>query len=159
MKKIIITLALGVCIVSALSAQVEGKNIGFRFGPGFGNSAEISYQHPLGNANRLEADLGWGSSGLSLTGVYQWVWNLSDLADGFNWYAGVGGGIGSYNFDYLTDKNKTKVTTLGVLGQIGLEYQFEIPLTVSVDYRPGLYFASGLNSSFDGICLSARYRF
>jgi hypothetical protein len=26
----------------------------------------------------------------------QWVWNIDG---GFNWYAGVGGGLGSYSYD------------------------------------------------------------
>lgn len=159
MKKMFFALALVVSSLGALSAQADSKTIGLRMGGGFGYGAEVSYQQPIGIANRVEVDLGLNRSGFGLSGIYQWVWDFSELADGFNWYAGVGGGIGSYNFDYLTDKNKANVTTLGVLGQIGLEYQFEIPLTISVDYRPGIYFASGLNSSFDGICLSARYRF
>ncbi len=136
---------------SALSAQVDGKAIGIRFGYG----GELSYQHPMGDANRLEFDLGLTHYGFGLNGVYQWVWDLSALADGFNWYAGAGLGLGSYDYDD-SDKNDFG---LGILGQIGLEYNFNIPLQLSLDYRPGFFFGNGFNPSYDGICLAARFKF
>jgi len=159
MKRIILVLTLAVSLVGALSAQVDGKAIGLRFGGGIGYGAEVSYQHPLGNANRLEIDLGANSGGFGLNGVYQWVWDLSELADGFNWYAGVGAGLGSYNFSYNSNSGANKVVNLGVLGQVGLEYNFKVPVQLSLDYRPGIYVLNGFDSSVDGICLSARYRF
>lgn len=146
MKKFIITLALVVSFAGALSAQVDGKAIGLRFNYG---GAEISYQHPLGNANRVELDLGLNSWGLGLNGIYHWVWDLSALADGFNWYAGVGAGVGIHNSFF----------GVGVLGQIGIEYKFNIPLQLSLDYRPGIYVLPAFHGSYDGVCLSARYCF
>jgi hypothetical protein len=154
MKKMFLTLALVVSMVGTLSAQVDGKAIGLRFGGLYGSGAEISYQHPLGDANRLEVDLGLNYHGLGLNGIYQWVWDLSALSEGFKWYAGVGGGIGTYRTSSLS-------TGLGVniLGQIGIEYNFNIPLQLSLDYRPGYYVLPTLGGSYDGVCLSARYRF
>ncbi len=158
MKKTILLFVL-IITIGALKAQVDNKTIGLRLGSGFGYGAEISYQQPLSKTNRLELDLGLNSWGFGLNGVYQWVWDLSELADGFNWYAGVGAGIGSYNFKYNTLPNNPSNLSIGVLGQIGIEYKFEIPLTLSLDYRPGLYFLNGFNSSYDGICIAGRYRF
>ena len=151
MKKIVLTLALMLSMFSALSAQVDGKAIGIRFGYG----GELSYQHPMGNANRLELDLGITQHGLGLNGVYQWVWDLSTLADGFNWYAGVGLGLGSYDYGDLNNNS----FSLGVLGQVGIEYNFNIPLQLSLDYRPGIFVGNGFNPSYDGICLAARFKF
>ncbi|MDD5185178.1 MAG: hypothetical protein PHS84_07970 [Paludibacter sp.] len=153
MKRLIFTLALAVSLVGALSAQVDGKAIGLRFGGFAGDGAEVSYQQPLGNANRLELDLGLNHYGFGLSGVYQWVWDLSSLSDGFNWYAGVGANIGSYNYYSSSPLN------VGVLGQIGIEYNFNIPLQLSLDYRPGIFLLNGFYPVYDGICLSARYRF
>lgn len=153
-----LTLAL-VGIVCAAGAQVSGKAIGLRFSPGFGNSAEISYLHPLGNANRLEADMGLSTNGLFLTGVYQWVWDLSELADGFNWYAGVGGNIGLWNGNSTSSLYKSGLS-LGVAGQIGIEYNFNIPLQLSLDYRPIINVIPTLgNGYFDGVALGVRYKF
>ena len=159
MKKIFLTLALVVSMVSAIKVQADNKAIGLRLGGGFGGGAEISYQQPLDKSNRLEVDLGLNSWGFGLNGIYQWVWDLSDLGDGFNWYAGVGAGIGTYNFNYGNDIHANRDFSIGVLGQVGLEYKFEIPLTLSLDYRPGIYFVPSFNGTYDGICLGARYRF
>lgn len=154
MRKFILTFALIVSVFVGLNAQVDGKAIGLRFGGFDGYGAEVSYQHPLGKANRLEVDLGVNHYGFGLGGVYQWVWDLSDLAPGFNWYAGVGASLGSYDF------NDTKHDFgIGALGQIGLEYNFNIPLQISVDYRPGIYLIPRIDGLYDGICLSARYKF
>ena len=159
MKKVFLTLALVVSMAGALKAQADNKAIGVRVGSGFGYGAEISYQQPLSKVNRLEVDLGANSWGFGLNGIYQWVWDLSDLADGFNWYAGVGAGIGSYNFKYANDTHAPSDFSIGVLGQVGLEYKFEIPLTLSLDYRPGIFVVPSFNGTYDGICLGVRYRF
>ena len=159
MKKIFLTLTLIVSMVSAIKAQTDNKAIGLRLGGGFGGGAEISYQQPLDKTNRLEVDLGLNSWGFGLNGIYQWVWDLSDLGDGFNWYAGIGAGVGTYNFNYGNDIHANRDFSIGVLGQVGLEYKFEIPLTLSLDYRPGIYFVPSFNGTYDGICLGARYRF
>jgi hypothetical protein len=148
-KKFFLTLALSLSLVGALQAQSIGKAIGVRFGYG----GEISYQQPLGNANRLELDLGLNYYGFGLNGIYQWVWNLSSLAEGFNWYAGIGAGVGSYNYYSGSPLN------IALLGQVGIEYNFNIPLQLSLDYRPGFYLLNGFYPTYDGICLGARYRF
>jgi len=46
-----------------------------------------------------------------------------------------------------------------ILGQIGLEYNFDIPLRLSLDYRPGVQLnASGSGFVADQIAISVRYR-
>ena len=151
MKKILFAFVLVMGSFMALNAQVDGKAIGIRFGYG----AEISYQHPLGNTNRLELDLGLTHYGAALNGIYQWVWDLSELADGFNWYAGVGAGLGMFDYGSI---NKNALS-IGLLGQVGIEYNFNIPLQLSLDYRPGVFVLNGFNTSLDGFCVSARYKF
>jgi len=152
MKKMFFAFLLLLSIAGSVNAQVDGKAIGIRFGYG----GEISYQQPLGNANRLELDLGLDHYGFGLSGVYQWVWDLSTLADGFNWYAGFGAAVGSFDFD---SNNGSRALNVGLLGQVGIEYNFNIPIQLSLDYRPGFYFLNGSNPTYDGICLAARYRF
>jgi len=148
MKKVILSIILVVGFVSALNAQVGKRAIGVRFGGFAGNGAELSYQQPLG-ANRLELDLGLNGWGLGINGLYQWVKPLPQLAEGFDWYLGAGAGLGLSKGSF----------GIGILGQIGLEYNFEFPLQLSIDYRPGLYFLPAFSGSYDGVCLSARYRF
>jgi hypothetical protein len=150
MKKIFLTLAMVVSIVGA-NAQVKGNAIGLRLA-NEANGGEISFQAPLGHANRLELDLGlnhWSGthSGAELTGVYQWVWDLNQLATGLNWYAGLGGSVGTYTSNF----------GIGFVGQLGLEYNFNIPLQISLDWRPTLF--NTYNTYYGGNGLSIRYRF
>lgn len=149
MKKSILVVAFVSLFVSATFSQVDGKALGLRFGGISFQDAEISYQHPLGNSNRLEFGLGTSDWGLGLTGIYQWVWDLSALADGFNWYAGAGGVVGIHS----------QKLGLGLAGQVGIEYNFNIPLQLSLDYRPNFFLFSNYKNPYDGICLSVRYKF
>lgn len=147
MKKKLIIAALLIGSAGFASAQVEGKNIGVRFG----NAGEISYQHPLSSNNRLELDLGvgaWSYGGVYLSGVYQWVWDLSQLAPGFNWYAGAGASLGI-----------NSGLGLGALGQVGIEYNFNVPIQLSLDWRPTFYLIPGTHFGYDGIALGIRYKF
>ena len=151
MKKLILALALAVSLVGALSAQVEGKAIGVRFANEF-NGGELTFQTALGRSNRLELDLGlnnWSNSnsGVQVTGVYQWVWGLNEVATGLNWYAGLGASVGNY----------TSNLGLGFVGQLGLEYNFNIPLQISLDWRPTIF--NSYYTYYGGNGLSLRYRF
>lgn len=137
--------------------DIADNTIGLRLGDSDGFGAEISYQRALGDNNRLEVDLGWrtGSAynGFKLAGLYQWVWVL----DGdFNWYAGVGGGVGSYSFDNNAIDDETFVFAAG---DIGVEYNFDIPLQLALDFRPELGFGDYRDDLDFDIALSVRYRF
>lgn len=151
MKKIIFTLILAAGIFTAASAQVAGSAIGARLTYG----AELSYQHALSDANRLELDLGWAAGSTALTGAYHWVNSISSVS-GLNWFIGPGAGVGVYS---VAD-NKLGFTA-GIVGQIGLEYNFSFPLQLSLDYRPGINFRIGgekpIDPSYYGVALGIRY--
>ncbi|HEY5590283.1 MAG TPA: hypothetical protein VIK55_04625 [Paludibacter sp.] len=150
MRKLIFTLAFVVSFVGAINAQVAGTTLGVRFANEF-NGGELSFQKPLGNANRLELDLGlnhWAYSGFQLTGIYQWVWSLDQVATGLNWYAGLGGSLGTYDNSNFG---------LGFVGQLGIEYNFNIPLQISLDWRPTLF--NTYYTYYGGNGLSLRYIF
>ena len=156
MRKILFTLALVASLLgNGLNAQVKGKAIGLRLA-NEAQGGEISFQAPLGRANRLELDLGFNNwyeryygygPGFELTGVYQWVWGLNQIATGLNWYLGLGGTVGTYNPDF----------GLGIVGQVGLEYNFKIPLQISLDWRPTIF--NSYYTYYGGNGLSIRYRF
>ena len=146
MKKTIFLFVVTVCMAGALSAQVDSKAIGLRLTYG----GEVSYQHPLSSSNRIEANAGYSVDyGLGLSGTYQWVWDLSALATGFNWYVGAGAGVS------IGDE---KFYARG-LGQIGIEYNFNIPLQISIDYRPSLYFVGVTGYGASDAAFSIRYKF
>src|SRR5690606_41355987 len=80
--------------------EISHHALGLRLGDSDGLGAEISYQKSVGMSNRLEFDMGWRASrhfdAFKLTGIHQWV---RPLDGNFNWYYGVGGGLGSVDFD------------------------------------------------------------
>lgn len=149
-------------------AQHVSKNaLGLRLGDDDGFAAEISYQRKLSAKNRLEVDLGWRDqdnyyhdhddvNAIKLTGLYQWVWNIDG---GFNWYAGVGGGIGTWNHDHPNGNSDDGFFAF-VAGDIGIEYDFDIPLMLSLDFRPEFggdnYYNDHYNSD---IALGIRFQF
>lgn len=151
---------------TAQSQEIAKNALGLRLGDNDGFGGEISYQRGLGDNNRLELDLGWRDSknydALKLVGLYQWVWNIEG---GFNWYAGVGGGIGTYDYNYNGpgpgNDFDDSGTFLLVAGDIGIEYKFDFPLQLSLDFRPELYFGDDFRDDNFGpdIALGARFTF
>jgi len=165
MKKIFLSAIMLAGLAFSAQAQEIPKNaLGLRLGDNDGFGGEISYQRGLGDNNRLELDLGWRDSkyydAVKVTGLYQWVWNIED---GFNWYAGVGGGLGSYDIDSKYDGPGVDDggTFVFVAGDIGIEYQFDFPLQLSLDFRPELYFNDDYNDGKNfgpDIALGIRYK-
>jgi hypothetical protein len=165
MKKIFLILALSMGVAICVQAQGEGKAIGVRFGWG----GELSYQHPLQGSNRLEFDLGlYGfdkySTSIYLTAVYQKVFDLSSLSQGFNWYVGAGPQLGYYGVKATkVDGVRVKGThdlALGAVGQIGIEYNFaKVPLQISLDWRPGILILPDFGFGYESGGLGIRYRF
>ena len=163
MKKIILSAFMLMGLAFSTQAQEISKNaLGLRLGDNDGFGGELSYQRGLSDNNRLELDLGWRNSNnvdaFKLTGVYQWVWNI----DGnFNWYAGVGGGLGSWSIKNSSVNDSG--TFVFAAGDLGIEYGFdEVPILLSLDIRPELYFNSDdfRNDNFGpDIALGIRYQF
>lgn len=164
MKKLLFTAIMLVGLAFSAEAQNFSKNaIGLRLGDNDGFGGEISYQRALSSNNRLELDLGWRNSkyvdAFKLIGLYQWVWKIEG---GFNWYAGVGGGVGSWNYN-RNGFEKESGSFVALAGDIGIEYNFDFPLQLSLDFRPEIYFGGDYADFRDGfgpdIALGIRYRF
>lgn len=160
MKKIF---GLILCIsVFTVAAVAQPRAIGGRIGYGF----DVSYQHGFGEKNMLQLDAGltgfWGGE---VVVTYNWVFGINSWKEkgNWNWYAGVGGGVGGYWG--LADYGG--MGSVGVAGMIGVEYNFWFPMQMSIDYRPviGPYFnAGGVGFNMWGIyasaiCWSIRYKF
>lgn len=161
MKKVFLTALLILGVTFASEAQTIAKNaIGIRVGDSDGFGTELNYQRGLGDNNRLELGLGWNSnqdvSAFKLTGLYQWVWNIDG---GFNWYAGVGGGVGSIDFDDDRFDNRDNETFVFAAGDVGIEYNFDFPLLLSLDFRPEFGFGDYRDDLGFDIALGIRYQF
>ncbi|MFY0483910.1 hypothetical protein ACI6PS_15030 [Flavobacterium sp. PLA-1-15] len=170
MKKVILSVVMLIGLAFTSQAQEISKNaLGIRVGDNDGFGGEISYQRGLGGNNRLELDLGWRTNdfrgydadAIKLAGLYQWVWNIEG---GFNWYAGVGGGLTSWSYDYDGPGGRVDDSGIGVFaaGDIGIEYVFDFPLQLSLDFRPEIHFGSEdwrRDNFGPDIALGVRYRF
>ncbi|WP_047418352.1 hypothetical protein [Cellulophaga sp. Hel_I_12] len=156
MKQIIGVLVFAIVASFSAQAQSISKNaLGLRLGDNDGFGGEVSYQRYLKENNRLEFDLGWRSSNnvdaFKLVGLYQWVMPIENR---FNWFVGVGAGLGSF------DSGQNDGTFALVAGDIGIEYNFDFPLILSLDVRPELGFNDSYSDDLDlDIALGIRYQF
>jgi hypothetical protein len=131
---------------TAVSAQeISDHSIGLRLGDSDGFGAEISYQKSLARYHRLEANFGWRDSrdfdAFKLGGLYQWVHI-------------------DFDEDYVVDDDGGLF--IFAAGDLGIEYNFDFPLLLSLDFRPelGLFGYGGFSNNFDfDIALGIRYQF
>jgi hypothetical protein len=147
MKKVLAILL--VCFAVAAAVNAQDKAIGLKLG----NGVEISGQMAMGDANRVEANLGFMYGGLGINGYYQWVKDFSKLGDAWKWYYGAGAriGLGSGYFG------------LGVGGQAGIEFDLQsvvpsLPVQLTIDACPTINIIGGFGFSIPG-GLGVRYRF
>lgn len=169
MNRVILSIVMLMGLTFGLQAQesISKNAIGLRLGDNDGFGGEVSYQRQVLKNNRLEFDLGWRNSrnvdAVKLVGLFQWYWNIDA---GFYWYAGVGAGAGSWRYDYDGPGNGNDFDDSGsfglLAGDIGIEYNFKIPLQLSLDFRPEVYFNSDdwREDNFGpDIALGVRYKF
>lgn len=139
-------------IVGVATAVAQPRAIGAQIGYGI----EFSYQHNLGD-NFLSVDAGvpglFNPNVLGVEGVVTYNWlnpfgaDFPTISKGdWNWYMGVGGGLGARFHRYHYDGDGVSVSTnkwenhvfVGAAGRVGVEYNFWFPLQLSVEWRPVL---------------------
>ena len=165
MKKTFVILVAIIGISFFAQAQVNPHAIGLRFGGDryyndrYSTGVEFSFQKGISDRTRVELDLGFRGykhySNMFLSATYQWDWNI---VGGLNWYIGPGAAIGFYNWN---DDPKSSGLNLGIGGQIGLEFDFNVlgaPILLSLDSRPMWDFVGYYDDGFGwGAALSLRY--
>ena len=159
MKKSIILVAI-LAIVSVGSAIAQPRAIGANLGYGI----DLSYQHSLGEANMIDLSVNIPFfEGIGATATYDWVNPFGtvipwDYEGQWNWNLGVGAGLGIYGF-------KAPAFYAGVVGHVGVSYDFWFPMQLSLDYRPNIGIVGGEGITFNtsglysGITLGVRYLF
>ena len=142
MKKLLLILS----ILFALAAVSSAQELGIRFGDATGGNVAVDGVFALGSWSRVHADISFGN-GVGIDALWDFIYQpLSGEA--FNWYAGVGA------FTWLGDPFQ-----LGVIGELGLEYRFQFPLSLSADWRPSLRIIDNTSFSASGFGLNVRYIF
>jgi len=170
MRNFRLFLFLSACMTFTVahSQEIADHALGLRLGDSDGFGAEISYQKSIGRYTRAEIDLGWRDSrefdAFKLAALYQWVHSIDR---GLQWYYGFGGGLGSVDFEPRLDAGNQPFIPDGGLfvfgaGDVGIEFNFDIPLLLSLDFRPeiGVVGYGGFDNRFDfDIALGVRYQF
>jgi hypothetical protein len=157
MKKILLTLIVIVTMTAFSNAQEYQTAAGVRGGLSNG----LTIKHFLGGKSAVEGIVMTRWQGINVTGLYELHKWMAFGVDRLNWYYGVGGHIGFWNGTYTTwGTSGTAYTVIGIDGIIGLEYTFEeIPINLSVDWKPALNLVGYSGFWADGGAFSARYVF
>lgn len=153
MKRIILTISI---ILSATAlAAAQPRSAGIRLGA---TGLDATYQHTM-NANQfIEGNVGMdfgynanGKAGFKATATYNFIWARPAWTDQGSWalYAGPGLSIGGVNDMAVYKFGKERLGYLdggfmiALAAQVGLEYNFDFPLQLSLDVRP--YFGLHVN--------------
>lgn len=131
------------------NAQSVGE-LGLRWGDVTGGDVAVDGIIGLGQFSRIHANVSFGGNGATDFGVDAiWDFIYRPLGgEAFNWYLGAGPFLG------FGDK-----FSLGVAGEIGLQYTFNFPMSLSIDYRPSFRLVEDTDFNAGGFGLNIRYVF
>jgi len=156
MKKMMILFLIAFFLGSAGYAQDYNTGIGLR--AGFSNG--LTVRHFIGSNTALEGILTSRWRGFEITGLYELQY-VAFNTERLNWYFGGGAHVGFWNGDYAYwGDNGNTYTVVGIDGILGLEYNFrEVPLNLSLDWKPAFNIIGYSGFWGDGGALSIRYIF
>ncbi len=160
MKKIIsISLILAaLAFTTTASAQSYKTGVGVRLSSAqamVNNS--ISLKHFLNEKSAIEVLFSFGDP-LAIGALYEVHKPFS--SEGLQWYYGGGGYLGFVkSWNPNKNRNETDVN-VGAQGVLGLDYKFvNLPLNLSLDWKPELNLVSDINFEPAAIGFTARFTF
>ena len=142
-----------ICLISITALTTKSQNYttsaGIRLGP---NSAAITsgftVKHFLNEKTAVEGILGI-NDGVGICGLYEIHFPIEAVPN-LQWFAGPGA--------YIAFRNST--TSFGAAGVVGMDYKFEeIPLNLTIDWKPELNLISKVAFESSGLGISVRYTF
>lgn len=156
MKTTILSVLLFFCVSFSSFSQDYQTGIGFRGGLYNG----ITIKHFMGSNTAFEGLITSRWEGVEFTGLYE-IHNQFGRIDRLNAYYGVGAHLGFWNGDNTSwGTPGTQYTAFGIDGILGLEYSFrEIPINLSLDWKPEFNFVGYTGFWYDGGAVSIRYIF
>lgn len=141
MKKLWILFAL-LCL-SHFSLSQANWEAGVRFGDRL--AADLTV--PIDARPRLHM-AAYFDNDFAAGAYFDWMFGLSEGPQGLKFYPGVGPEI------YFGNN-----IDLGVAGNFGVEYSFDFPLTIGLDWRPGFMITDGFRWYNSNWGIIARFRF
>ncbi|MEI8060488.1 MAG: hypothetical protein WCG67_10045 [Ferruginibacter sp.] len=150
MKKSLLLFVVTFTISLSIKAQDNGYKdaIGVRLGSSVpAIKSGITYKHFIGN-NAIEGILSFGD-GVGFCGLYEIHKPLGNT-ENLQWLVGFGGYVGLNN----------STSNVGAAGILGLDYKFaQIPLNITLDWKPELNIVTKVGFESSGIGFSARFTF
>ncbi|MEI9810550.1 MAG: hypothetical protein WDO16_23235 [Bacteroidota bacterium] len=160
MKKLICSVLVisGFLIATSVSAQEYKTALGVRLSSSSAMvNNSISLKHFLNERTAVEALFSFGDP-LALGALVEIHKPFSE--SGIQWFYGGGGYIGFVKtYNTAKAKNETDVN-FGAQGVIGLDYKFvNLPLNLSLDWKPELNIVGDINFEPAAIGFTARFTF
>ena len=165
MKKLLISLVALLSLSFAAQAQDYDFTAGVRVGYGAAFTLEASGQVFVNDINRIEVDLGMRfSRNTSVKDIYYPYGPI--LTTAWHWHWFLAGGFGVYGGPALQFSLPAwHHFSMGAGAQVGLDYQFDAPFQISVDFRPiynffGPFHGYNGKQGFDpNVAIGLRYAF
>ena len=153
MKKLLLSLSFlfffGILSLSAQDFKLGSDytlGIGIRLSTGAPTvSNSVSLKYFLTSTTAAEGLISFGNR-FGVGGLYEMHQSLN--SPGMRWFYGGGGYIGTQH----------RTTYLGPMGVLGLDYKFsQLPLNLSLDWKPELDLLPQINFVPDALALTARF--
>jgi hypothetical protein len=159
MKKILVALLVSsVVFMNNADAQGYKTALGVRLSSSNAmQNNSVSFKQFISEKAAIEALFTFGDP-LALGAMLELHKPLA--ADGLSWYYGGGGYIGFVKKLNTTTNKETTDPNFGAQGVIGLDYKFNnIPLNISLDWKPELNLVNDINFEPAAIGFTARFTF
>jgi hypothetical protein len=158
MKKLIFLSLFSAAIIFTASAQSYKTGLGVRLSSSAAMvNNSISLKHFLNERSAIEALFSFGDP-LAIGALYEIHKPFS--TEGLQWFYGGGGYLGFVkSWNPNKQRNETDAN-FGAQGVLGLDYKFaNIPLNLSLDWKPELNLVSDINFEPAAIGFTARFTF
>ena len=142
MKKLI---AIGVILFNVVLVCNGQSN--WELGGRFGNDFALDMTIPLSKEPRLHGAV-YFEKNIALGAYFDWMFGLEGGPTGLKFYPGVGPELYFYNG-----------LDIAAAGDFGVEYSFDFPLTIGIDWRPNLMITNKMKFGSSNWGLTARFRF
>lgn len=138
--------ALFACLFSVFMVNNNNAQSNWEIGGRFGDVFAVDATVPIAAGPRLHPAIYFGRD-LGLATYFDWMFALDKGPSGLKLYPGVGPEI------YIGDD-----LNIGVAGNFGIEYSFDFPLTIALDWRPRFMLTNNMDFHPGNWGLIARFR-
>lgn len=164
MKKTLLFVSIITAFSFSLKAQDYKTAIGIRLGPNSPAMAPgFTIRHFLDEKHAVEGIVGI-NSGIGFCALYEWYHPVATVEQ-LQWFVGAGGYAAYRNNALFTGEgsnsgNNKNSSFIGAAGIVGVDYKFrDIPLNISIDWKPELNIIESVGFEASGVGFSARFTF